>query len=134
MLIGYPKLRDDLITSRQDTPEGPSIVIKDPATRRFFRFGETEHLIAQQLDGATALVAVQARLEREFGIEAGTDTLQQFVDQLRRLGLLQSADSPSAARQRKRRLFSGNLLYIRVKVPLCISRQRAAARLAAFRV
>jgi putative peptide zinc metalloprotease protein len=115
VLIGYPKLRDDLITSRQDTPEGASFVIKDPTTRRFFRFGETEHLIAQQLDGATALVAVQARLEREFGIEAGPDTLQQFVDQLRRLGLLQSADSPSAARQRKRRLFSGNLLYIRVK-------------------
>ncbi len=101
--------------SRQKTPEGPSFVIKDPTTRRFFRFGEAEHLIAQQLDGATPLTAIQARLEREHGIQAGADTLQQFVEQLRRLGLLQTADSLSALPRRKGRLFSGSLLYIRVK-------------------
>ncbi len=115
VLIGYPKLRDDLITSRQDTPEGPTFVIKDPATRRFFRFGETEHLIAQQLDGSSALVAVQARLEREFALDADVETLQQFVDQLRRLGLLESGAATGTKSQRKRRLFSGNPLYIRVK-------------------
>ena len=43
MLIGYPKLRPDLVISRQDTPEGPSFIIKDPATRRFFKFGEAEN-------------------------------------------------------------------------------------------
>jgi putative peptide zinc metalloprotease protein len=115
VLIGYPKLRDDLVISRQETPEGPSFVIKDPTTRRFFRFGETEHLIAQQFDGATPLVAVQARLAREFEIQAGAETLQQFVEQLRRLGLIQTGAPASGGALRKRRLFSGNPLYIRVK-------------------
>jgi multidrug resistance efflux pump len=115
VLIGYPKLRDDLVISRQETPEGATFVIKDPTTRRFFRFGETEHLIAQQLDGSTPLVAVQARLARELEIEAGADTLQPFVEQLRRLGLLQTGAPLSGGAHRKRRLFSGNPLYIRVK-------------------
>jgi putative peptide zinc metalloprotease protein len=117
VLIGYPKLRDDLVISRQETPDGPTFVIKDPASRRFFRFGETEHLIATQFDGATALTAVQARLRSEFDVEAGAETLRQFADQLRRLGLLQAADPsvPAAGTQKKRRLFSGNPLYIRVR-------------------
>jgi len=117
VLIGYPKLRDDLVISRQETPDGPTFVIKDPASRRFFRFGETEHLIATQFDGATALTAIQARLRSEFDVEAGAETLRQFADQLRRLGLLQAADpsAPAAGTQKKRRLFSGNPLYIRVR-------------------
>jgi len=115
VLSGYPKLRPDLVISLQDTPEGPSFIIKDPATRRFFKFGEAEHLIAQQLDGATSLPVLQTRLQREFGIEAGPDTLQQFVGQLRRIGLLETGDTPSQPPARSRRLCSGNLLYIRVK-------------------
>jgi len=115
VLTGYPTLRHDLVISRQETPEGPSFVIKDPTTRRFFRIGETEHLIARQLDGSSGLAAVQARLERNFGIQAGADTLQHFVEQLRRLGLLQTAESSSGTLHRKRRLFSGSPLYIRVK-------------------
>jgi putative peptide zinc metalloprotease protein len=115
VLIEYPKLRGDLVISRQDRPEGPSFIIKDPVARRFFRFGETEYLIAQQLDGSASLTAVQARLDREFDIAAGVETLQPFIDQLKRLSLLESAGSASGPTTRKRRLFSGNPLYIRLK-------------------
>jgi hypothetical protein len=94
-----------LVISRQETPEGPSFIIKDPTTRRFFRFGEAEHLIAQQLNGSTSLPALRARLDREFGMQAGAETLQQFVDQLRRIRLLARGDSRSAEPRRKRRLF-----------------------------
>ena len=37
--------------------------IKDPSARRFFRFGEAEHAIAQQFDGRTALADVPVRQE-----------------------------------------------------------------------
>jgi len=50
-----PKLRSDLRQSRQERPEGAVFVLKDPMTGRYFRFGEGEQFIAQQLDGATSM-------------------------------------------------------------------------------
>ena len=34
------------------------LVVKDPATGRFFRFKEPEYFIAQQLDGSTTLEVI----------------------------------------------------------------------------
>jgi putative peptide zinc metalloprotease protein len=114
-VIGCLKLRDDLVISRQETAEGLTFVIKDPAARRFFRFGETEHAIAQQFDGRTSLAEVPARLEHEHGLSVDPATLQEFVDQLRRLHLLETGESPAAGHHQHRRLFRGSLLYVRLK-------------------
>lgn len=51
MVAAEPKLRSDLVISRQNG----AVVLKDPATGRFFRFGEAAHFITSQLDGATPL-------------------------------------------------------------------------------
>ena len=115
MLTAHPKLRDDLITSHQETPEGTSFVIKDPATRRFFRFRETEYSIARRLDGSTALETLQPSLQRELGVEVPAEMLQQFVEQLRRLGLLRTEQPPSVERSPLRKRIAGNPLYVRLK-------------------
>ena len=53
-----PKVRTDLVVTRQETPEGPYFVVKDPRTRRFFRLRETEYAVARRLDGTRRLESV----------------------------------------------------------------------------
>ena len=115
MLAEHPKLRDDLISSRQETPEGVLFVVKDPATRRFFRLREAEHLIARQLDGSTSLEALPPKLERDFNVTVPPETLQKFVDQLRRLGLLDTGEPRMYRESPLRQRVAGNPLYIRLK-------------------
>ena len=50
---GRTKLRTDLIFSQQKTGGENAVIVKDPVMRKFFRFREAEHFIAQQLDGST---------------------------------------------------------------------------------
>jgi Barrel-sandwich domain of CusB or HlyD membrane-fusion len=115
MPAGQPQLRRDLLLSYQETPDGRFFVVKDPATRRFFRFGEAEHFIAQQLDGSTALEVIQQRVEAKFGVAAPLDTLAQFIARLRRMGLLQDEGVGGGLRADTRRRVRGSLLYLRLK-------------------
>ncbi|PYV24827.1 MAG: hypothetical protein DMG24_10370 [Acidobacteria bacterium] len=89
-----------MLISRQGTADKPIFVIKDPASGRFFRFGETEHFIAQQLDGATSPETVRERVAERFGISLPPEVLDQFVVRLRTLGLVTDrppeADTPTA--------------------------------------
>ncbi|HEY3217096.1 MAG TPA: efflux RND transporter periplasmic adaptor subunit [Candidatus Eisenbacteria bacterium] len=109
-----PKFRADLIVSRQETPEGPYFVVKDPRTRRFFRLREAEYAIARRLDGSSSLEAIAAQVASELGAEVSAETLAPFVEQLRRGDLLESpSDSRvEAARQPWAR---GNLLWLRFR-------------------
>jgi putative peptide zinc metalloprotease protein len=115
MPAAQPQLRRDLLLSCQETPDGSFLVIKDPATRRFFRFGEAEHFIIQQLDGSTALDVIQQRVETMFGVVAPLDTLAQFIASLRRIGLLQEDGAQGGLRAGPLRRVRGSLLYLRLK-------------------
>ena len=110
-----PRLRIDLIVSRQEAPDGVFYVYKDPATRRFFRFREPEHLIAQQLDGRSSLVAIVQKLAGEFESALSVDVLEQYVEQLRRLGLLQTDQPASVVEAPLRQRVAGSPLYVRLK-------------------
>lgn len=105
-----PKLRSDLVISRQ----GDAVVLKDPATRRFFRFGEAEHFITSQLDGTTPLAEVRRRAGEEFGSLPEAGMVEGFVESLGRLGLLETNDAaldrPAARRRPARR----SPLYLRL--------------------
>jgi multidrug resistance efflux pump len=108
-----PKLRTDLVVSRQETPEGPIFVLKDAEARRFFRLREAEYAIARRLDGATPLDAVARQISTELDVEATPETLAPFVAQLERTGLLEgTGTAPRAASQPALR---GNLLWFRLK-------------------
>ncbi|MBI4271526.1 MAG: HlyD family efflux transporter periplasmic adaptor subunit [Candidatus Rokubacteria bacterium] len=111
MTAAEPKLRSDLVISRQDG----AVVVKDPATGRFFRFGEAEHFITSQLDGATPLDVVRRRAGETFGSMPEPEMVEGFVATLRRLGLIETdeaaLDRPGARRRRTR----GSPLYLRLR-------------------
>ena len=91
MSVATAKLRSDLLMSRHGEAEKSFFVIKDPTAERFFRFGETEHFIAQQLDGATSIETVRQRVAERFGASPSMEALQQFIERLRGLGLVTDA-------------------------------------------
>jgi len=115
MTAGTPKLRDDLVISRQDTKEGIGFVVKDPATGRFFRLKEVEHFIAVQLNGSTHLEAARQSVEKKFGVTFTGETLEHFVQTLGRLGLLEKDGANSEAARENPRTVRGSLLYLRFK-------------------
>src|SRR5206468_180964 len=110
MVAAEPKLRSDLVLSRQDG----AVVLKDPVTGRFFRFGDAEHFITSQLDGATPLDVVRRRAGEAFGSVPEPGMLEGFVASLRRIGLLEAdaaaLDRPAARYRRTR----GSPLYLRL--------------------
>jgi multidrug resistance efflux pump len=113
MALQYPKLRSDLVVSRQETSGGAAFIVKDPVTGRFFRLKEEEHYIAQQLDGATSQDVVRGRAEERFGILCSPETLEHFFRRLAHLGLIEGegprTNQPFDGHGRVR----GNLLYLR---------------------
>ncbi|MDV2496317.1 MAG: peptidase M50, partial [bacterium] len=62
-----PKIRDDLIVSRQEHRGTTYFVVKDPLTRRFFRFKEPEHFLIRLLDGEHSPEEIREKFEQEYG-------------------------------------------------------------------
>jgi multidrug resistance efflux pump len=110
------KLRNDLIVSRQNGTDGTVFVIKDPVTERFFRFKETEHFIAQQFDGATSPDTVRARVKAELGMALSPENLDQFINRLRRIGLLTEGEGGQPVQPARRRRVAGDIFYLRFKL------------------
>src|SRR4051812_40343561 len=113
MTASLPRLRADLAVSRQLTAEGEIFVIKDPVRREFYRFGEAEHFIAGQLDGATSPDLVRQRVEQKFGAQLAPEALSAFISRLDKARLLDTGETvvPRSARR-----LSGTLLYLRFKL------------------
>jgi putative peptide zinc metalloprotease protein len=115
MISAAPKLRDDLIVCRQQTGAGLSFVIKDPLSNSFFRFGETEHFIARQLDGEASLDSIRERTEKYFDAALSPQTLNAFIKSLEKGGLL-ATESSSAKQHSAAKRISGNPLYLRFRI------------------
>lgn len=98
MAAGTFKLRDDLIFSPQAGAAEAAVVVKDPARGRFFRFREAEDFILRQFDGTTTLDLVRQRVEERFGTALPAESLQQFVEKIRLLGLLEGEAGAAIAR------------------------------------
>src|SRR6187401_257313 len=104
MISTSPKFRRDLTVSQQQTAKGKFFVVKDPVCGEFFRFGEAEEFILRQLDGETSLEAVRKNTEVELGATIPTETLDAFIKNLEKTGLLETEESGKKERagQRKR--------------------------------
>jgi len=114
----FPKLRADLIISRQETVGAVAWVVKDPVVGRFVRFKEPEYFIAQQLDGTTSPDEIRKRVEAHFGSLLSADALKQFVRKLQTLGLTDHpglTPCPVKVEQRATRV-RGNVFALRLKV------------------
>jgi putative peptide zinc metalloprotease protein len=111
-----PKLRSDLTIRQQETASGDGarlFVIKDPVAGAFFRFGESEQFIAQQLDGETPLEVVRERTEAKFGSTLPAASLSAFIERLAKAGLLDGIEPARARAGNRRGGVRGNLLYLR---------------------
>jgi putative peptide zinc metalloprotease protein len=107
------KLRDDLIVSEQNVGPAKSFVVKEPASGRFFRFGEIEGYLLRQLNGAVTRQQLQQSVQSRFGAPLPLTTLDQFLQKLGRLDLLET-EGHERHRQANERI-RGNLFYLRLK-------------------
>ena len=116
MLPSPPKLRSDLTVSRQQAAGGVRYVVKDGRSGKFFRFGEVEQFIAEQLDGETPLDAVRQRTEARFEATLPPEALAAFVTKLAKGGLLeaQGAAAPASSKAGRPGRLLGSLLYLRL--------------------
>src|SRR5437660_1076701 len=111
-----PRLRKDLIVRTQQTAHETSVIVKDPISRKFFRIGEVEQFIAEQLDGKTPLEVIRQRVEARFGGELPMETLNGFLQNLNKYGFLEGEDGTGSKPYREPPRFRGSALYCRFKV------------------
>ena len=116
MISCPPRLRRDLTYRREQTAEGTCVVIKHPASRRFFRLEHAEYFIAQQLDGRTSLEEIRQRTQKTFDAELPIEDLQAFVQTLNKNGLLETEEAFKKDERRKPKRFRGTPLYCRIQV------------------
>jgi len=90
MPSSLPRLRTDLIVRTQQTSHETSVIVKDPVSRKFFRMGEAEQFIAEQLDGKTPLEVIRQRVEVRFGGELPMEALNGFLQNLKQYGFLET--------------------------------------------
>ncbi len=115
MSILLPKLRNDLLFSRQGREGQITFVVKDPVTNQFFSLQEAEQFIATQLDGTTPLETIRQRVEARFDLALSPSALTKFVNSLDEFQLLESGSSQTK-RLDKPGIVRGSLLYLRVKL------------------
>ncbi len=116
MIPSPPQLRSDLTLSHQRADGNARCVVKDPRSGKFFRFGELEQFIAEQLDGETPLEVVRQRTEARFEAQLPAEGLAAFVKKLAKSGLLEGQDDPDDRSARSHRRMRGSLLYLRFRV------------------
>jgi multidrug resistance efflux pump len=112
---GPPRLRLGLVLSEQRSGSAAGLVLKDPSTGRYFRFGMMETFILRLLDGALPLETVRLEVEKRFNAPLPLTELEGFVGRLRSLGLIEDSTKEPAAQSRGGRV-RGNLLYLRLPV------------------
>src|SRR5688572_29854101 len=89
------RLRGDLLQSYHEGNGPACLVVKDPRTGRFFRFGEIEGFILGRLSGQGTTEQLQQAVEEQFGAALPKETLDQFIAKLGRMGLLENAANES---------------------------------------
>ena len=114
MITSAPKLRSDLTVRQQETNGERFFILKDPVSGEFFRFREAEQFIAEQFDGETPLEAVRKNTEEKFGATLPAETLNAFVKNLEKTGLLETEKTGKKGIDKRGRI-RGSPLYLRFK-------------------
>ena len=92
-----PRLRPGLKFVRHENDAGVSWVVKDPATRKYFRFGQVEAWLMQQMDGTRSLQDICDALLHEVGLSASPTALDVLVRRLKELGLAERSVTERSA-------------------------------------
>lgn len=84
-----PRLRQDLVVA-PDGEDGGGRVVKDPNSRKFYRFDALEGFILERLDGKSSPVDIQVAVATELGEALSLEDVQEFIDELGDKGFLDS--------------------------------------------
>lgn len=98
--MDLPKLRDDLVVSRQERAGKVQYVIKDPLSGRYFQLGDKEYFIAALLDGRRGPDETVLLFEKEYNARLSTEALNKFAARLAELGFLEGTEPEAAAPSR----------------------------------
>lgn len=82
-----PRLRPGLVVSA-DGETGRGRIVKDPVSRRYYRFDELEGFILDRIDGAHSPIDIQIALAAELNEEFALEEVQDFLDTLKEKGLI----------------------------------------------
>jgi putative peptide zinc metalloprotease protein len=118
-----PRLRPDLVLVEQTYRGELSFIVKDPATRKYFRFRPLEVAVMQSLDGERTVAEAAAALVEQ-GLKVSAAAVGRFAEKLKGMGLCERTLRESSVllmerlrAQRRSRLstgpFKGNILRFR---------------------
>jgi putative peptide zinc metalloprotease protein len=124
--VSLPKLRQDLVLVEQSYRGEQSFIIKDPETRKYYRFRPVEIQVMQALDGNRTAAEAAAELVND-GIRVSAASVEGFATKLGKMGLCERTLGERSVLQmerlraeRRRRLqpsvFQGDLLRLRWSV------------------
>ena len=96
--------------------QSPGIIVKDPSTKRFFRFDPVQASVLELLDGRRNFEEIAEKVREKHKVEVLPNQIEEFSEKLRTLLLL---DHPYCLAQlekfpEKRSSRFGNLLHIKV--------------------
>ncbi|HET6778893.1 MAG TPA: hypothetical protein VFH26_08380 [Gemmatimonadales bacterium] len=127
-MTAKPKLRGDLVLVEQTYRGEQSYIIKDPQSRKYFRFRPVEVMVMQTIDGEHTAAEASAILNAE-GLRVSPAGVEAFARKLSAMGLCERTLGERSVlqmerlrAQRRRRLgrgigpFKGELLRIRWSV------------------
>ncbi len=83
-----PRLRTDLVLVEQTYRGEQSFIVKDPATRKYFRFRPVEIAVMQSLDGEHT-AAEAARALADSGLKVSAAAVGKFAEKLKAMGLVE---------------------------------------------
>jgi putative peptide zinc metalloprotease protein len=121
-----PKLRDDLTLVEQTYRGEQSFILKDPTTRKYFRFRPVEVNVIRQFDGTRSATEIAEELVAA-GLRVSTAAVEGFANKLKTMGLLERTLGERSVlmmerlrAQRRQRLatgpFKGDILRLRWSV------------------
>jgi putative peptide zinc metalloprotease protein len=121
-----PRLRTDLILVEQTYRGEQSFIVKDPSTRKYFRFRPVEVAVMRSLDGERTVAEAAAALLDD-GLKVSAAALGRFAEKLKAMGLCERTLRESSVllmerlrAQRRARLrtgrFKGDILRLRWSV------------------
>ncbi|HUF36597.1 MAG TPA: HlyD family efflux transporter periplasmic adaptor subunit [Gemmatimonadales bacterium] len=83
-----PRLRPDLVLVEQSYRGEQSYIVKDPSTRKYFRFRPVEIAVMHELDGKRTTAEAAAMLAAK-GLKVSAAAIGKFADRLKAMGLVE---------------------------------------------
>ncbi len=81
-----PRLRQDLVVVEQSYRGEQSYIVKDPSTRKYYRFRPAEVAVMRSLDGERTVAEAAAALLDE-GLKVSAAAVSRFAEKLKSMGL-----------------------------------------------